>query len=133
MQSGQKERTKTKQHVHKLKRLSYSTGNKIYFCVLPDCPYKVKVALALGKRTICWRCSESFIMNEYSIRLAKPHCENCHQSKSGDFVLHNNILEEQKKELRDENWTIDKELTLTERLKKASQINHTKIEDEGEL
>lgn len=73
--------TKTEKHVHKFKRLRYKSGNEIFFCALPDCSVKINPALALGKRSICWRCGESFIMNEYSLRLAKPHCEGCHKSK----------------------------------------------------
>ena len=68
-------------HTHKLRRHTHKTGNQIYFCALPDCTYKVACALALGKRCVCWRCGEEFIMNEYSIRLAKPHCEKCHNPK----------------------------------------------------
>lgn len=68
-------------HVHKLKRHTYKTGNTVFFCAMPDCSYKTATALALGKRCICWRCGEPFIMNEYSVRLAKPHCEKCHKPK----------------------------------------------------
>lgn len=59
----------------------YKTGSSIYFCVLPDCGYKVATQLALGKRAICWRCHNEFQMNDYSIRLAKPHCDKCHKRK----------------------------------------------------
>lgn len=69
-------------HIHKFKRHRYKTGNEIFFCTLPDCSIKLALALALGKRTICWRCGESFVMTEYSIRLAKPHCDACHMPKS---------------------------------------------------
>lgn len=68
------------QHIHKLKRHSYKSGTAVYFCVL-DCKFKVSTSLALGKRTLCWRCGESFIMDEYTIRLAKPHCPSCHKPK----------------------------------------------------
>ena len=67
---------KTLTHVHKLRRHKYSTGNSIYFCTLPDCNFKMDVALSLGKRSLCNLCGNEFIMNEYSIKLAKPHCEN---------------------------------------------------------
>lgn len=70
-------------HTHKLRRHTYKTGNAVYFCALPDCSYKIHTALALGKRSVCWRCGEDFIMNEYAIRLAKPHCEKCHKPKVG--------------------------------------------------
>lgn len=68
-------------HTHKFKRLRYKSGNEIFFCALPDCSKKLSTALALGKRSICWRCGNEFIMSEYSLRLAKPHCEACHKSK----------------------------------------------------
>jgi len=72
---------KVEKHSHKLKRHVYNTGNKVYFCVLPECSYKVDVALSLGKRIICWRCDSPFNQNEYSIRLAKPHCPECQKKK----------------------------------------------------
>lgn len=71
----------TEKHIHKLRRLVHKSGNKIFFCALPDCNYKINVALALGKRSICWRCGEPFLITEYSLRLAKPHCDLCHKSK----------------------------------------------------
>lgn len=72
---------KTQKHTHKLRRHRYKSGNVVYFCALPDCNYKIATGLALGKRVVCWRCGDEFLMNEYSIRLAKPHCENCHKPK----------------------------------------------------
>ena len=68
-------------HTHKLKRKKYKTGNTIYFCTLPDCHYKIEVELALGKKSICNICGDEFIINEYTLRLAKPHCTNCGKVK----------------------------------------------------
>jgi|SRR5882672_8909638 len=68
-------------HVHKLKRIRFKSGNATLFCVLPDCTYKISPQLALGKRNECWRCGQEHLLNEYSIRLAKPHCESCHKPK----------------------------------------------------
>lgn len=70
----------TEKHTHKLKKVKYKSGNSLFFCTL-DCTYKISATLALGKKTICWRCGETFSMNDYSIRLIKPHCENCHKPK----------------------------------------------------
>jgi hypothetical protein len=67
-------------HVHKLKRHTYTNKEQVYFCVL-DCKFKVKRELALGKSNICWRCGREFNLNEYSIRLAKPHCDLCTKTK----------------------------------------------------
>ncbi len=74
--------TKKPQHVHKLKRLKYKSGNTIFFCALPECNFKINPSLALGKRSICWRCGKEFILTEYCLRLAKPHCEKCHRPKN---------------------------------------------------
>lgn len=68
-------------HIHKFKRLRYKSGNIIFFCALPDCSQKINIALALGKRSLCWRCGNEFLITEYSLRLAKPHCESCHKPK----------------------------------------------------
>lgn len=68
-------------HVHKLKRLRYTNGEAIYFCILGECEYKINVKVALGKPNQCHRCDKTFNMNEYSSRLAKPHCMDCHKGK----------------------------------------------------
>jgi len=112
---------KTEKHVHKLKRLKYKSGNSIFFCVLPDCSYKTNVSLALGKRSICWRCGESFIMSEYSLRLAKPHCDSCHRlkvEKAEDIV---------KQELEN---PIFHHLTLAERLQQTIQQAKKEAEED---
>lgn len=68
------------EHIHKLKRHVYGTGRAIFYCVL-DCEFKTAVPLALGKKTTCWRCGKPFNMNEYSLRLVKPHCMECKKTK----------------------------------------------------
>jgi len=78
-------------HVHKLKRHRFKSGNEVYFCTL-DCNYKISPALAVGKKTICHRCGEVFTMNEYSIRLARPHCDKCHKSKiQSEIIINSNM------------------------------------------
>src|SRR3970282_99899 len=64
-------------HRHKLKKHRYPNGTAIFFCILPDCHFKVEAALALGKEVLCNQCNEPFLMNEYTIKLTKPHCLNC--------------------------------------------------------
>jgi len=73
-------------HIHKFKRHFYKTGNAIFFCTLPDCNFKVATHLSIGKTAICNRCGEPFSMNEYSIRLSKPHCDKCHKRKDTKIV-----------------------------------------------
>ena len=101
---------KKEKHIHKLKRLKYKSGSVIFFCSLPDCSFKINISLALGKRSICWRCGDTFIMTEYALRLAKPHCEKCHHPKG-------EIQELGKEELK----VIMKDITLADRLNQAIQ------------
>ena len=79
-------------HVHKFKKHVYKTGNKVYFCALPDCLFKIAVELSLGKRCVCWRCGETFIMTSYSLRLSEPHCSACHKMKPGTKVKDNPVM-----------------------------------------
>jgi len=82
-------------HAHKLKRHLYkSTGSRVFYCVLSDCSFKTEVQFTLGKKVICWRCGREFAMNEYSIRLAKPHCSNCTRSKSEDKEITSEVIGE---------------------------------------
>lgn len=110
---------KTK-HIHKLKRLKYKSGNTIFFCALPDCKYKTNIFLALGKRSLCWRCGEPFIMDEYNLRLAKPHCENCHKPKVDKIELVNLVKE----------VAISREPSLAERLNQTIQQAKTTEDEE---
>ncbi len=68
-------------HVHKLKRHKYKTGNEVFFCTLPDCHFKIEAALALGKKSLCNLCNAEFILNEYTVKLARPHCDACSKQK----------------------------------------------------
>src|SRR4030095_10636533 len=79
------------EHIHKLKRHVYSNGTKVYFCT-NNCSFKVDVALALGKEVLCNICNEPFFMNEYSIKLAKPHCGNCGKTKIKDAEGKNRFI-----------------------------------------
>jgi hypothetical protein len=72
---------KKQNHVHKLRRHSYNNGTKVFFCTLPDCNYKVDTFLALGKKAICHLCNDEFIMTEYTVKLARPHCQKCGKMK----------------------------------------------------
>lgn len=71
-----------KKHIHLVKRHKYKNGESIYFCTLDDCSFKINVELSLGKRFICNRCYEPFIMTTISKRMSKPHCANCTRMNS---------------------------------------------------
>jgi len=117
---------KTK-HIHKLKMIKYKTGNKVFFCSL-DCTFKISVQLALGKRSICWRCGESFIMTEYSLRLVKPHCPQCHQSKDKKEIIEpNNDMSAAQGVVQN---ITEQNLTLAEKLSQIIQQTQQKEEEE---
>lgn len=117
-----KQASAKQQHVHKFKKLRYKSGNEIFFCALPDCSQKINPALALGKKSICWRCGEEFIMSEYALRLAKPHCEGCHKGKKHPGIIPETIPE----------VIPQKELSLAERLQQT--INQAKpVEQEDDI
>lgn len=80
----------TIKHVHKLKKHKYASGVAVYFCTLPDCSYKVEVPFALGKESLCNICGNPFIMNEYTLKLVKPHCGDCgrREVKDGNGKKH---------------------------------------------
>ena len=69
------------EHIHRFKRVKFKTGSAIFFCVQPDCNKRINPVLTLGKKSLCWRCNQPFILDEYSIRLAKPHCNDCHKPR----------------------------------------------------
>lgn len=103
-------------HTHKFKKLRYKSGNEIFFCTLPDCNVKINPKLALGKRCICNRCGEEFIMGEYALRLVKPHCDKCHKSKGNDMKL-------------DDIVNSIPESSLSERLQQMIQSKQTEEEE----
>jgi hypothetical protein len=121
------------EHIHKFKRLIYKSGNSIFFCATPDCKQKISIPLALGKRSICWRCGEPFVMNEYSLRLAKPHCDACHKPKKIDEKL-DDIMIAVSPEAIDELLSDPKELnnilSLSERLEQTIQQVQKESEEE---
>ncbi len=68
-------------HIHKLKRHKYKTGNEIFFCILPDCNFKIEAPLALGKRTLCNLCDAEMMLDKYTLKLNEPTCANCRKHK----------------------------------------------------
>ncbi len=74
---------KIQNHVHKFKRHTYSNGTRVFFCTL-GCTFKIETPLAVGHKCICNICNKEFIMDEYTIKLARPHCRNCGKTWSKD-------------------------------------------------
>jgi hypothetical protein len=80
----------TAKHIHRLKKHRYKSGVSVFFCTLTDCNYKIEVPFSLGKESLCNICNEIFIMNEYTLKLVKPHCNNCgrREVKDSNGVKH---------------------------------------------
>lgn len=73
-------------HVHKLKRVKYTNGERLFFCIKGACEYELNVKKALGKPNECHRCGKEFNLNELSVRLAKPHCNACTKGQKKEPV-----------------------------------------------
>ena len=69
-------------HVHKYHRLRIGKNEyEIYKCALAGCTHYVQAELVVGRKSICWRCGNEFIITG-KLRHKKPHCEDCIQSKT---------------------------------------------------
>ncbi len=74
-----------KTHIHKYYRTTLTperkrhgkiSGAKIWRCALPGCTHYVfHKALMVNRQSICWVCGEPFILTNFALRNAKPHCK----------------------------------------------------------
>lgn len=122
-------------HVHKLKRVNYRNGEKIYFCTL-DCDYKVNAKVALGKPCQCWICGKAFNLTEKSLRLVKPHCNECTKTKGVAISL--DEIMSQRNTSSDGDGTkqgpVEIDRSLRDRLiKSIDMATHSNIDDKGLL
>ncbi len=62
-------------HVHKYRRFVWPNGTKAFRCTLPACHHFIAEHLIVGKKSVCWRCGNEFVINEKTARLAKPQCD----------------------------------------------------------
>lgn len=111
-------------HIHKLKRHRYKNGTTVYFCI-DNCGFKIGCEFSLGKVVKCNKCDQPFQMNEYSIRLAKPHCINCHNKKNKSNA---NTME------RESRPTINKlaDNTISDLSSRLSSINQTRTAEDDD-
>lgn len=71
----------SKDHIHKLVRHRYASGNVTYLCV-DDCSFKMAPEFLVGRKVICHKCGQAFPLTKYSLTLNKPHCQDCHKYKT---------------------------------------------------
>ncbi len=72
---------------HKYKRTKLSKTYIVYKCEKPGCTHYISPALITGKLAECWRCGDVFVIKQKHLELARPHCDNCTNSKSGSKKL----------------------------------------------
>ena len=78
-------------HIHRYQRanIAKAQGKKyeVYRCSLPDCNHYLVPELVAGKKSICWRCGDPFVITTNLLRLAKPHCKNCTKPELSNRVV----------------------------------------------
>lgn len=82
------------QHVHSYHRKQLGQS-RIYKCVQPGCTHFINEQLIEGRKCICSRCGNVFIIIKATIKNcpAKPHCEDCYQTNNIDKKM-DDILSE---------------------------------------
>jgi len=83
---------------HKYHQAIFKSGTIIYRCSLTNCPHFLPEPLIVGKLSICWRCSDIFIITKRSLRCKKFHCESCtrgryNKPKEAQTLITSQILE----------------------------------------
>lgn len=74
--------TKAKRHTHKYfkAREFPKSPSFLWACALPDCNHhmpKHMESMLPGKYTMCWKCGETTIMDERTMKMDKPLCDDC--------------------------------------------------------
>lgn len=70
-----------KKHIHRYQRGKLNDSYVIYRCNLPDCSHYLPRDMVRGKQAICNRCGNIMIMGPLQLSLAKPHCNDCVETK----------------------------------------------------
>lgn len=63
-------------HIHKyeLKKLG---KYEVYKCMQPGCRHYIAKGLAENRLSICWKCSEAFVLMKEVMHMHKPKCQEC--------------------------------------------------------
>lgn len=72
-------------HTHRYERVDIGVSKEyfVYRCTLPDCSHYLSESLVIGRKAICWRCGEEFVLTK-NLLFKKPHCEDCIERKTDD-------------------------------------------------
>lgn len=116
-------------HIHRLKKHVYKkSGIAFFFCTL-DCTFKIEAPFALGKETLCNICGEPFIMNEYTLKLVKPHCMNCGKVEVKDGEGKKRYIRKVKNTTILSSIAASSTMSLADRLKQATTRTQADFSD----
>ena len=59
------------------KKFIKSDGYPIFRCALDDCSHFISLSLALGWKSICWRCGQEMFIKSYNLKQTRPHHKVC--------------------------------------------------------
>ena len=69
-------------HIHKYKRIFLSKkkgikGYPVWRCMLADCSHYMAGETVVGRKSVCWKCGDSFTLTKFSLERVKPTCDTC--------------------------------------------------------
>lgn len=76
-------------HVHKYQRVKLGGRQSKYIvmkCMLPGCTHFIRRDLAVGRKSICWKCGGELILNMENTTLKKPTHRECRRVREQEGV-----------------------------------------------
>lgn len=67
-------------HVHMYVRAGQKRESK-FMCAHPDCTHREERKYLKGKRSLCNKCGEEFLLDSYALGTSKPKCIKCRNVK----------------------------------------------------
>lgn len=57
--------------------LEKKPGYPVFKCALPGCPHFIARELAIGRKSVCWKCNGEMVLNMENTTLKKPTHKEC--------------------------------------------------------
>lgn len=78
----------SKTHIHKYQKFKWGKNETIIWrCMVPGCPHYVSNEMILGRKSLCHKCGDVFVMTQDKMRRKKPKCDKCQHKR--DPVMSN--------------------------------------------
>lgn len=88
-------------HTHQYIRKREKEKEDVFRCAHASCNHYLRKGYVEGKKSICNRCGNEFILTKKELKMAKPHCMACGRGKEGTKIkVTEQFVEELMKELR---------------------------------